>query len=174
MCLLLGTVRGTDFDRPGNTDKALVIESVLRATLDGRAGLRAPSRVNNGVSPEDGGSDMLSHPKLSHENLDVYRAAIEFLVLVASLLERFPRGHGPVADQLRRAALSIPLNIAEGYGKRGRADRARFYDIARGSAHECGAILDALIILKLVNEPTCGRGKTLLHRIVAMLVKMTA
>ena len=117
---------------------------------------------------------MSSHPKLSHENLDVYRAAIEFLVLATSLLERFPRGHGPMADQLRRAALSIPLNIAEGYGKRGRDDRARFYDIARGSAHECGAILDASSILQLIDEPTYGRGKTLLHRIVAMLVKLTA
>ena len=117
---------------------------------------------------------MISHPKLSHENLDVYRAAMEFFVLVASLLERFPRGHGPVADQLRRAALSIPLNIAEGHGKRGRADRARFYDIARGSAHECGAILDVSTILQIVDEPTCGRGKALLARIVAMLVKMTA
>ena len=117
---------------------------------------------------------MSSHPKLSHENLDVYRAAIEFLVLAAALLERFPRGHGPLADQLRRAALSIPLNIAEGYGKRARDDRARYYDIARGSAHECGAIVDASSILHLIDEPTYGRAKTLLHRIVAMLVKLTA
>ena len=126
------------------------------------------------VSPEDGGFFMSSPPKLSHESLHVYRAAIEFLVLASSLLERLPRGHGPIADQLRRAALSIPLNIAEGYGKRGRDDRARYYDIARGSAHECGAILDASIILHLVDEPTYHQGKTLLHRIVAMLVKMTA
>ena len=117
---------------------------------------------------------MISPPKLSHESLHVYRAAIEFLVLASSLLERLPRGHGPLADQLRRAALSIPLNIAEGYGKRGRDDRARYYDIARGSAHECGAILDASSILHLVDEPTYHQGKTLLHRIVAMLVKMTA
>ncbi len=117
---------------------------------------------------------MSSPPKLSHESLHVYRAAIEFLVLASSLLERLPRGHGPIADQLRRAALSIPLNIAEGYGKRGSGDRARYYDIARGSAHECGAILDASSILRLVDEPTYHQGKTLLHRIVAMLVKMTA
>ncbi len=138
-------------------------------------GARAPSRMNDGVSPEDGGAGHdLSPEAESREPGRLLQAAIEFLVLAASLLERIPRGHGHVADQLRRAALSIPLNIAEGYGKRGRADRARFYDIARGSAHECGAILDASIILKLVNEPTYGRGKTLLHRIVAMLVRMTA
>jgi four helix bundle protein len=115
---------------------------------------------------------MSTYPKLNHENLDAYQAAIEFLALTARILEQFPRGYGPMADQLRRASLSIPLNIAEGYGKRGGDDRARFYDIARGSAHECGAILDASKVLKIVDDTTYGQGKTLLHRIVSMLVKM--
>lgn len=66
------------------------------------------------------------------------------------------------------------MNIAEGYGKRSPADRARFYDIARGSAHECGAILDASKILDIVDHETFARGKSLLHRIVSMLVKMAA
>jgi four helix bundle protein len=114
----------------------------------------------------------MNHPKLNHETLDAYQAAIEFLALASRLLEKFPRGYGPLADQLRRAALSIPLNIAEGYGKRGRDDRARFYDIARGSAHECGAILDASKVLRIVDEDAFAEGKTLLHRVVSMLVKM--
>ena len=70
--------------------------------------------------------------KLHHEDLDAYQAAIEFLALAAKLIDHFPRGYGSLADQLKRASLSIPLNIAEGYGKKGVADRARFYDIARG------------------------------------------
>ena len=56
---------------------------------------------------------MISYPKLNHENLDAYQAAIEFLALVTRILEQFPRGYGPMAHQLRRAALSIPLNIAK-------------------------------------------------------------
>jgi four helix bundle protein len=116
---------------------------------------------------------MSDYPKLNHENLEVYQAAIELLALVVRILEQFPRGYAPVADQLRRAALSIPLNIAEGYGKRGSDDRARFYDIARGSAHECGAILDSSRVLRTIDEPTYGQGKILLHRIVSMLVRMT-
>ena len=82
---------------------------------------------------------MSTPPRLNHENLDAYQVAIDFLALVSRLPGRWPRGYGPMADQLRRAALSIPLNIAEGYGKRRADDRGRFYDIARGSAHELRA-----------------------------------
>jgi len=75
-------------------------------------------------------------PKLHHEQLDAYKAAIEFLVLATTIVARYPKGKGTLKDQLRRASLSIPLNIAEGYGKRTTPDRNKFYDIARGSAHE--------------------------------------
>ncbi len=112
-------------------------------------------------------------PRLHHEDLDCYQAAIEFLALAATIASKFPRGYAPLADQLRRASISIPLNIAEGYGKRSFDDRARFYDIARGSAHECGAILDASNALAIVEEALFVRGKTLLVRIVSMLVRMS-
>lgn len=113
-------------------------------------------------------------PRLHHEDLDSYQASIAFLALAAKLLDQLPRGYGTLTDQLKRASLSIPLNLAEGYGKRGQADRARFYDIARGSAHECGALLDATRVLGLIDERTFAEGKILLHRIVSMLVKMTS
>jgi four helix bundle protein len=117
---------------------------------------------------------MDEYPKLHHEDLDAYRAAIEFAALAVATVDRFPRGYGPLADQLRRAAFSIPLNIAEGYGKRTAEDRSRFYDIARGSAHECGAVWDVAKVATLLDEGTFVRGKTLLVRIVSMLVKMVA
>ena len=66
------------------------------------------------------------------------------------------------------------MNIAEGYGKRTDADRSRSYDIGRGSAHECGAIWDVAKLLGLLDEAQYLNGKTLLHRIVSMWVKMTA
>jgi four helix bundle protein len=100
--------------------------------------------------------------------------AVEFLAITAKVLDRFPRGFSQTADQLRRASLSIPLNIAEGYGKRTTPDRTKFYGIARGSAHECGAIFDSLKILEIVDDSTYVHGKTLLHRVVSMLVKMGA
>ena len=69
-----------------------------------------------------------------------------FLGVASTLAERVPRGHSALADQLRRAALSVSLNIAEGSGKGTMEDREarRFYAIARGSALECAAIVDAL------------------------------
>jgi four helix bundle protein len=110
--------------------------------------------------------------RLHHEDLDSYQAAIEFLALAASILDGLPRGYSFLNDQLKRASLSIPLNIAEGYGRRGHDDRARFYDIARASAHECAAILDAHRVLRLAAPQQLQQGKRLLQRVVSMLVKM--
>ena len=111
--------------------------------------------------------------RLHHEELDSYQAAVAFLALAASMFQNSPKGYAFLSDQLKRASLSIPLIIAEGYGRRTGKDRSRFYDIARGSAHECGAILDALRVLNLVEPERLNEGKNLLHRVVSMLVKMS-
>ena len=52
-----------------------------------------------------------------HERLDVYRLALDFLVVANDLVESVPRGRAHLADQLTRASTSIVLNIAEGAGK---------------------------------------------------------
>jgi four helix bundle protein len=73
------------------------------------------------------------------------------------------------------AALSVPLNIAEGSG-RGSVDERearRFYSIARGSALECAAILDAMQVLRIVQDQEAKRQRDLLERIVSMLTKMS-
>jgi four helix bundle protein len=109
---------------------------------------------------------------LDFERLDVYRCAIEFLALAVRVTARMPRGHADLRDQLRRASSSIPLNIAEGTGKTGPADRAHFHAIARGSAFECAAILDVLRELAAIPAEDFDEGKHLLSRIVAMLTRL--
>jgi len=108
------------------------------------------------------------------QKLDVYRCAISFLAVASTLIERVPRGHSALSDQLRRAALSVPLNIAEGSGKGTMEDREarRFYTIARGSALECAAIVDALQAMQFVMGAEADRARELLERVVAMLTKM--
>src|SRR5581483_8761426 len=102
------------------------------------------------------------------QRLDAYRAATEFLGVTWRIVVRIPKGHGGIVDQLRRAALSVPLNIAEGSGKFNR-DAVRFYTIARGSALECAAILAALEVTTVFNEADLKQARDLLERIVSML-----
>jgi four helix bundle protein len=107
-----------------------------------------------------------------HERLDVYHAALDFLDLADAVLSSLPRGRAHLSDQLSRASLSIVANVAEGAGKTSPADKRRHYTIARGSATESAALLDACLRLKLVPESEHCRGIELLRRIVAMLVKL--
>ena len=109
---------------------------------------------------------------LSFQKLDVYQRAVEFLALTSDISIEVPRGNAALLDQLRRAATSILLNIAEAAGRTGKADAARTYAIARGSAMECAAVLDALSLLKLVDALRHQRGTELLERVVAMLTKL--
>jgi four helix bundle protein len=60
---------------------------------------------------------MSETPRLDHENLDVYRCSIELLALTTRVGAALPRGEGELRDQLKRAAMSIPLNIAESCGE---------------------------------------------------------
>lgn len=106
---------------------------------------------------------------LSHERLRVYGIAIRFLSFTVHTLERTPKGYASLTDQWRRAALSIPLNIAEGAGKASRADSARFFTVARGSPMECGAIIDACAILGLLRQDEVGQGKQMVVSLAAML-----
>ena len=108
---------------------------------------------------------------LSFQKLDVYQRSIEFLVFARRLLVRIPKGHGDLVDQLRRSAQSIPQNVAVGAGKTTRADKAKHYTIARGSAMESAAHLEVMRVDELIDTEHYARGTELLERIVAMLTK---
>ena len=74
--------------------------------------------------------------EFDHEKLDVYVAAIDFVALADDVIEHLPRGRAYLADQLQRAATSVPLNIARGAFAFPRTEKARFSwpDAARRSA----------------------------------------
>jgi len=74
----------------------------------------------------------------SFRDLVVWQKAHEFVLAVYRFTESFPdREKYGLAHQLRRAAVSIPANIAEGFGKRSQAEKGRFLNIAEGSLEEC-------------------------------------
>ena len=109
---------------------------------------------------------------LDHERLDVYGLAREHAREAHRLLQVLPHGRADIADQYRRAALSIPLNIAEGGGEYAPAEKARFYRIAKRSATECAAVLDHMVDLEMLPESDIRSAKSLLRRIVSALVKL--
>ena len=80
------------------------------------------------------------------EKFPVYKLALDFTKSTDSLLREsnLPK-NSRLSDQLIRASLSIPLNIAEGAGRFHKADKRNFYVIARGSVFECVAIFDILV-----------------------------
>src|SRR5438046_9022948 len=104
-----------------------------------------------------------------HEKLDVYREAISFCAWAGDLLNTIS-AKAAAKDHLDRASTSIPLNIAEGNGKFSAKDRARFLEIARGSALECAACLDVLLVRKLASKEQVVLAKEQLVRIVQMLI----
>jgi four helix bundle protein len=109
---------------------------------------------------------------LDHEKLTVYQVSIEFVVLADEIIEHLPRGRAYLSDQLQRAALLIPLNIAEGAGEYAIDEKARFYRMAKRSATECAGVLDVCLRLRLIEENRYVKGRELLINIVSMLVKM--
>ena len=107
-----------------------------------------------------------------HERLDVYRLSIDYVARPFEAAQPLEGLYRHARDQRLRAAQSIPLNIAEGNGKRSLKVRARFLDIARGSALECAAIQYVLVTTKGIKVQDDASMKAMLHRIVAMLTRM--
>jgi len=109
----------------------------------------------------------MSH-QFDHEKLNVYHEALDFVGHATELLERVPK-RVAVYDQLDRASTAIPLNIAEGTGKFTPPDRCRYYDTAHGSALECAACLDVLVVKKILKQEIT-EAKAVLIKVVSMLV----
>ena len=78
------------------------------------------------------------------EKLDVYNKSREVRTKIFKILYNKKHLDKAIHDQLKRSALSIILNIAEGSGKFSKADKRNFYYIARGSIYEVVAITDVL------------------------------
>ena len=110
--------------------------------------------------------------EFGYERLDAYRCSLEFLEQAYRLIDQLPKGYATLADQLRRSSLSIPLNIAEGTGKSSSAERSRYYQIARGSALECSAIIGCCLRLRILDQQVLLTSRSLLYRVVQMLSKL--
>ena len=88
-----------------------------------------------------------------YKKLDTYKVAKEFTIYVYSLVKHYPAYEQyALCDQLRRASVSIPSNIAEGMGRMAVKERLHFLDIANGSLIEVMCQLDISQSLGYIND----------------------
>ena len=81
--------------------------------------------------------------KYEYKNLDAYKESKNLVILVYALIKKFPREEQyALCDQLRRAVISVPSNIAEGSGRTSSKDQAHFFEMAFGSLMEVNCQID--------------------------------
>jgi len=109
----------------------------------------------------------MNKPAKSFEDLVVWQKAHQFVLTVYLMTQTFPRSeiYG-LTSQFRRAAVSIPANIAEGFRKKGKADKLRFYNIAQGSLEECRYYL---ILTKDLEYSDVSKSISLLEEVSKLL-----
>ena len=91
--------------------------------------------------------------KLNHQRLDVYTFSKKLVLECYKLTKHFPTDEKfAMISQIRRAGLSVHLNIAEGASRKSEVERKRFYEISRGSIIEIDATLDVAKELKYVDN----------------------
>lgn len=107
------------------------------------------------------------------EDLIVYQKSLDWVCQSNALLSKL---HGKtdsrLMDQLTRATLSIPLNIAEGNGRWHKAEKRNFFWIARGSTFECVALIQVMKRQALLSEPDYSTAYDTLEQISKMLTSL--
>ena len=91
--------------------------------------------------------------KLNHKNLDAYKASrvlMKECYRISLLLPQDEKFN--MVSQIRRAALSVKLNLAEGSSRKSSIERKRYYEISRGSIVELDAAFEAAVDLNYLNE----------------------
>ncbi|THU41361.1 four helix bundle protein [Niastella caeni] len=110
---------------------------------------------------------------LNHKTLDVYKAAHEMLLECYIITRELPPEEKFVlVSQIRRASLSVKLNIAEGASRKSTAERKRFYEVARSSVVEIDSAVEAVVDIKYVALDNLQNLGILLNRCFSMLCNM--
>ena len=112
--------------------------------------------------------------QMGYEDLKVYEKSYKSALSIYRMTERFPKEeiYG-LTSQIRRAATSIPLNIAEGYAKReSQAEFKRYLTMALGSSDEMQVLLNFVKDLGYINLETYKKSREVYKEIAKMLNSM--
>ena len=111
----------------------------------------------------------------TYRDLEVWQTSMELVEETYRISQAFPDEEKfGLTSQLRRAAVSIPANIAEGYGRMHRGDYVRHLSIANGSLTELETLLTLTVRLNLIKRETAMRAWELMQQVGKMLNKLIA
>ena len=117
--------------------------------------------------------ERMNAPKYSYKQLDVYKEAKTLVKIVYRLLKKFPKEENyALCDQLRRAAISVPSNLAEGSGRTSAKDQAHFLEMAFGSLMEVDCQMDIAFELEYITREELSAFEEQVRRVAAMLSGM--
>lgn len=106
----------------------------------------------------------------SYRDLIVWKKSMLLVTSIYKLTEKFPDDEKfGLTSQIKRSAVSIPSNIAEGYGRNYRKDYSRFLQISRGSLYENQTQMEIAINLLFLNEEDLKEIKELSLEVEKML-----
>jgi len=107
---------------------------------------------------------------LNYRDLDVWKRSMDLVVDVYTITREFPRSElYSLTDQIRRAASSVPSNIAEGNGRRYRREYTHHVSIARGSGAEVETQLAVAVALEFIDADELVSLSSQLDRLSKML-----
>ncbi len=110
---------------------------------------------------------------LAHTKLEVYKSSRQFVLECYKLEKKLPEHEKyDLGRQIRRAATSVPLNIAEGCSRKSSIERTRYFEIARGSIIEIDAALDLTYDLNYFNKEDMKQAGELIQTTFKMLTAM--
>ena len=111
--------------------------------------------------------------ELAHTKLDVFKISKEFVLSCYKETRSFPSEERfSMIQQIRRAALSVHLNVAEGCSRKSATERKRFYEIARGSVIEIDTAFDIAFNLGYTSKEKLAALGILLIRCFQLVSKM--
>ena len=106
----------------------------------------------------------------SYQDLIAWQKGMDLVELIYQLSAEFPSDERfGLTAQVRRAAVSIPCNVAEGFGRSSRSDYVRFLDIARGSAYEVETQVLIAVRIGFAEETSAARAMSLVKEIQRIL-----
>jgi four helix bundle protein len=108
--------------------------------------------------------------KYNYKNLEVYKESKDLVVVIYGMIKQFPNEEQyALCNQLRRAVISIPSNIAEGSDRTSAKDQAHFFEMAYGSLMEISCQIDIAFDLGYISQDELNQVEEKVGTISALL-----